>query len=102
MLVFVSLRFVSHIFYDLWLTLNAYLAVIGTIEELAASQNTQTLIREQFETNFFGPVNIIKAALPAMREKRAGHIIALTGISMRSLQLTLLSFFGYLRKADML
>ncbi|MCJ1406563.1 hypothetical protein MMC19_000629 [Ptychographa xylographoides] len=56
-------------------------AVIGTIEELAASQNTQTLIREQFETNFFGPVNIIKAALPAMREKRAGHIIALTGIT---------------------
>ncbi|MCJ1419099.1 hypothetical protein MMC32_005451 [Xylographa parallela] len=56
-------------------------AVIGTIEELAACPRTLTLIREQFETNFFSPVNIIKAALPAMREKRAGHIIVLTGIT---------------------
>ncbi|MCJ1322934.1 hypothetical protein MMC15_008284 [Xylographa vitiligo] len=57
------------------------LAVIGTVEELAACPRTLTLIREQFETNFFSPVNIIKAALPAMREKRAGHIIVLTGIT---------------------
>ncbi|MCJ1285543.1 hypothetical protein MMC26_004884 [Xylographa opegraphella] len=56
-------------------------SVIGTVEELAACPRTLTLIREQFETNFFSPVNIIKAALPAMREKRAGHIIVLTGIS---------------------
>ncbi|MCJ1385114.1 hypothetical protein MMC17_008233 [Xylographa soralifera] len=56
-------------------------SVIGTVEELATCPRTLTLIREQFETNFFSPVNIIKAALPAMREKRAGHIIVLTGIS---------------------
>ena len=56
-------------------------AIIGTVEELAASRRTQALIRDQFETNFFGPVNIIKAALPAMREKGSGHIITLTGIS---------------------
>lgn len=56
-------------------------AIIGTVEELATSQRTQTLIRDQFETNFFGPVNIIKAALPAMRDKSSGHIIILTGIS---------------------
>ncbi|MCJ1433730.1 hypothetical protein MMC27_003094 [Xylographa pallens] len=56
-------------------------AVIGTVEELAACPRTLTLIREQFETNFFSPVNIIKAALPAMREKRSGHIIVLTGIT---------------------
>lgn len=56
-------------------------AVIGTVEELAASPSTLTLVRDQFETNFFGPVNIIKAALPAMRERRSGHIIVLTGIS---------------------
>jgi NAD(P)-dependent dehydrogenase (short-subunit alcohol dehydrogenase family) len=40
-----------------------------------------TLVREQFETNFFGPINIIKAALPVMRERKSGHIINLTGIS---------------------
>lgn len=56
-------------------------AVIGTVEELAASPSTLTLIRDQFETNFFGAVNIIKAALPAMRERKSGHIIVLTGIS---------------------
>lgn len=55
-------------------------ALIGTVEELAASTRTQTLVRDQFETNFFGPVNIIKAALPAMRKKTSGHIMILTGI----------------------
>jgi len=56
-------------------------AVIGTVEELAASQRTLTLVRDQFETNFFGNVNIIKAVLPAMREKKTGHLMVLTGIS---------------------
>ena len=56
-------------------------AVIGTVEELAASQRTLTLVREQFETNFFGTVNVIKAVLPAMRERKTGHIMILTGIS---------------------
>lgn len=57
------------------------IAIIGTVEELAASQRTLTMVREQFETNFFGPVNIIKAVLPAFRERKNGHIILLTGIS---------------------
>lgn len=55
-------------------------ALIGTVEELAASPRTQTLMRDQFETNFFGPVNMIKAALPAMRKRSSGHIMILTGI----------------------
>ena len=63
------------------LTRHTRIAVIGTIEELAASPQTLTLVRSQFETNFFGPVNIIKATLPTMRQKRSGHIIVLTGIS---------------------
>ena len=57
-------------------------AVIGTVEELAASPRSLTLVRDQFETNFFGTVNIIKAALPTMRKKMIGHIIILTGISV--------------------
>src|SRR5271170_458899 len=56
-------------------------AIIGTVEELAASRRTQTLIRDQFETNFFGPTNIIKAALPGMRSKANGHIMVLGGIT---------------------
>jgi NAD(P)-dependent dehydrogenase (short-subunit alcohol dehydrogenase family) len=56
-------------------------AVIGTVEELAASHRTQTLVRDQFETNFFGPMNIIRAAIPEMRNKTNGHIIVLGGIT---------------------
>ena len=69
-------RVFAHTFHSL------VIAVIGTIEELASSRRSQMLVREQMETNFFGPTNIIKATLPAMREKRTGHIMVLTGISM--------------------
>lgn len=56
-------------------------ALIGTVEELSATSRTQTLVREQFETNFFGPMNIIKAALPAMRKQGNGHVVVLSSIS---------------------
>jgi NAD(P)-dependent dehydrogenase (short-subunit alcohol dehydrogenase family) len=55
--------------------------IVGTVEELAASQTTLNLVREQFETNYYGPVNIIKAALPQMRKQKSGHILVLSGIS---------------------
>ena len=62
--------------------LNEYnTALIGTVEELAASQQTLNLVRDQFETNYFGPLNIIKATLPHMRGQRSGHIMILSGIS---------------------
>ena len=56
-------------------------ALVGTVEELAASPRTQSLVREQIESNFFGPINCIKAALPAMRKQRNGHVLVLTGIT---------------------
>lgn len=58
-------------------------AVIGTVEELSASLRSLALVRDQFETNYFGPVNIIKAVLPTMRKQMIGHIMVLTGISRR-------------------
>ena len=57
------------------------LATVGTVEEFGTSSRTIALARDQFETNYFGPVNIIKAALPSMRAKHSGHIILLSGIS---------------------
>lgn len=39
------------------------------------------MVRDQFETNFFGPVNMIKAVLPKMRKRSGGHILVLGGIS---------------------
>lgn len=54
--------------------------IVGSVEELAG-RNGQALVREQFETNFFGPMNLIKATIPEMRRQTHGHIIVLTGIT---------------------
>jgi NAD(P)-dependent dehydrogenase (short-subunit alcohol dehydrogenase family) len=55
--------------------------LIGTVEELSASQQTLNLVRDQFEINYFGPLNIIKACLPHMRRQKSGHIMILSGIT---------------------
>ncbi|KAK4550474.1 hypothetical protein LTR36_000053 [Oleoguttula mirabilis] len=55
--------------------------VVGTVEELSQNARTLTLVQDQFETNFFGPVNIIKATLPIFRSKKNGHIVMLTAIT---------------------
>ncbi|KAJ5205438.1 Short-chain dehydrogenase/reductase SDR [Penicillium cf. griseofulvum] len=39
------------------------------------------LVRDQFEVNYFGPLNIIKATLPHMRKEQAGHIMIISGIT---------------------
>ncbi|KJX96374.1 short chain dehydrogenase/reductase family protein [Zymoseptoria brevis] len=55
--------------------------VVGTVEELSQSDRTLSLVKDQFETNFFGPVNAIKSTLPLFRSKKNGHIVLLTAIS---------------------
>ncbi len=52
---------------------NAGYAQIGAIEELTEHQ-----LRDQLETNVFGAVWVIQAALPHLREQGAGHIIQLS------------------------
>jgi NAD(P)-dependent dehydrogenase (short-subunit alcohol dehydrogenase family) len=37
-------------------------------------------VRDLFETNLFGPVNLLKAVLPAMRSRRHGHIVNISSI----------------------
>ncbi|KAF4556732.1 Short chain dehydrogenase-like protein 49 [Elsinoe fawcettii] len=59
----------------------AQFSVVGAVEELASSPLARTLVRDQFEVNFFGAVNVIKAVLPTFRAKRNGHIVVLTGIT---------------------
>ncbi|KAH6686197.1 hypothetical protein F5X68DRAFT_14280 [Plectosphaerella plurivora] len=53
-------------------------AVVGTVEELAASPATQALVRDQFEAVFFSQVNFIKAALPLFRSQHTGHVLVLS------------------------
>lgn len=55
-------------------------ALFGTVEELSQSERTQTLVRDQFATNFFAPINMIKVVLPSMRENKDGHILLLSAV----------------------
>jgi NAD(P)-dependent dehydrogenase (short-subunit alcohol dehydrogenase family) len=52
---------------------NAGYGFVGAVEEMTDSE-----VRHLFETNFFGMVNLIKAVLPHMRERRSGHILAVS------------------------
>ena len=55
---------------------NAGVGITGPIEEIPEFE-----IKSNFETNFFGPMNVIKAVLPKMREQRSGLIINITSIA---------------------
>lgn len=52
---------------------NAGYGHFGMVEEL-----TESDIRDQLETNFFGALWVTQAALPIMRAQRAGHILQVT------------------------
>jgi NAD(P)-dependent dehydrogenase (short-subunit alcohol dehydrogenase family) len=49
---------------------NAGYGLIGAVEECSDDQ-----IRRNVETNFFGPLNVIRAALPILRSQKSGHIV---------------------------
>jgi NAD(P)-dependent dehydrogenase (short-subunit alcohol dehydrogenase family) len=57
---------------------NAGYANVNAIEDMAEED-----FRAQFETNFFGVVNVTRAALPVMRAQRDGHIIQISSIGGR-------------------
>jgi NAD(P)-dependent dehydrogenase (short-subunit alcohol dehydrogenase family) len=55
---------------------NAGFAMGGFAEDVALTE-----LREQLETNFFGQVEVAKAAMPIFRGRRSGHIIMVSSIS---------------------
>lgn len=55
---------------------NAGAGITGPIEEIPDEE-----IKRNFETNFFGPINVIKAVLPQMRKQKSGLIINITSIA---------------------
>lgn len=55
---------------------NAGVGITGPIEEIPDAE-----IKNNFETNFFGPLNVIKSVLPQMRKQQSGLIINITSIA---------------------
>jgi NAD(P)-dependent dehydrogenase (short-subunit alcohol dehydrogenase family) len=54
---------------------NAGVGITGPIEEIPTQE-----IKNHFETNFFGPIDVMKAVLPQMRSQKSGLIINITSI----------------------
>jgi short-subunit dehydrogenase len=55
---------------------NAGAGITGPIEEIPDVE-----IKNNFDTNFFGPIHVIKAVLPQMRKQNSGLIINVTSIA---------------------
>ena len=54
---------------------NAGYALAGAIEE-----SDEADIRAQFETNFFGSLQVIPAVLPLLRQQGNGHILGVSSV----------------------
>lgn len=65
---------------------NAGYSLVGTIEEASGDE-----VRALYETNIFGPLSVIQAALPLLRKQGSGHIV---GISS-TLGLVSMPLIGY-------
>ena len=66
---------------------NAGYGIVGAVEETPEAQ-----LRALMETNFFGAMNVIRAALPALRAQRGGAIV---NISSLGGQLSVAGFGAY-------
>ena len=55
---------------------NAGNSFLGNFEELSNAD-----IEKQMSTNFFGVVNVMRAALPILRKQRSGHIINISSVA---------------------
>ncbi|MCV6629266.1 MAG: SDR family oxidoreductase [Flavobacteriaceae bacterium] len=55
---------------------NAGIGITGAIEETPNEEMEQA-----FQTNFYGPINMMKAVLPIMRNQQSGYIINVTSIA---------------------
>src|SRR5258708_15956549 len=57
---------------------NAGYGDVSSIEDTSLAD-----FRAQIETNLFGVINVTKAAIPLMREQRAGYIVQVSSLGGR-------------------
>src|SRR5690554_1010185 len=55
---------------------NAGTGITGALEQIPTTE-----IKRNFETNLFGPIEVMKAVLPQMRKQKSGLIINITSIA---------------------
>jgi NAD(P)-dependent dehydrogenase (short-subunit alcohol dehydrogenase family) len=55
---------------------NAGFGHVGAIEELSDAE-----LREQFDVDLFGVINVTRAALPQLRKQRAGHFVQISSLN---------------------
>jgi NAD(P)-dependent dehydrogenase (short-subunit alcohol dehydrogenase family) len=68
---------------------NAGIGRVGAIEDLAESE-----ARDVFETNFWGPLRVVRAFLPSLRARRSGAIINVSSMAGRLPPVPTLGFYG--------
>lgn len=51
--------------------------------QCAAEEASDAQIRELFEVNFFGPLDLVRAALPRLREQGGAHIVNVSSVAGR-------------------
>lgn len=54
---------------------NAGFALVGAVEEASAEQ-----VKQQFDTNFFGVLNVTREALPILRRQKSGHMVNISSL----------------------
>ena len=54
---------------------NAGFGIVGAIEEASDEE-----VRRQYDTNVFGVLNVVRATLPHLRERKSGHIINISSL----------------------
>lgn len=54
---------------------NAGYGSLGSIEEIDDAE-----VQRQFEVNVFGPLRVLRAVLPHLRQRRSGHVLNITSI----------------------